>query len=372
MARRRLRTGFSTGSAAAAAAKAALIQALGQALGQAAPEMVSIPLPAGQRLEIGVSQAQALGPGQARATVIKDAGDDPDVTHGAAIQAHITLTGPPGLALTGGLGVGLVTRPGLPVAVGQPAINPVPRIMIREALDEAWRELGPVGQALAARVEISVPEGERLAKRTLNPRLGIVGGISILGTTGLVKPFSHEAYTATIDSALAVARAAGQSEVVLTTGGKSEKRAQALRPDLPELCFVQIADFFGHALRQARTQGLRRLGVVCFFGKAIKQAQGLDCTHAHRAPLELMRLAGWLAEAGADVALCQELRQANTARHALEILALAGRLDLVEIVGQRLLGSMALLAGAGAELWAMILDYEGGVLFQGQGQGRAA
>lgn len=272
MAQRQLRTGFSTGSAAAAAAKAALLRLLG-AVG---PGRVSIPLPSDQCVEIAVEDVRQEALGQAQATVIKDAGDDPDVTHGAAIQARVSLRpGLLGLALSGGPGVGLVTRPGLPVAAGQPAINPVPRQMIEAALQEAWRELAPQGEPLAASVEISVPEGQRLARCTLNPRLGIEGGISILGTTGLVKPFSHKAYTATIDSALAVARAAGQGEAVFTTGGRSEKRAQAFRPDLPALCFVQIADFFGHAMRQARQQGFGRLGVVCYFGKAIKQAQGL-------------------------------------------------------------------------------------------------
>ncbi|MBI5522490.1 MAG: cobalt-precorrin-5B (C(1))-methyltransferase [Desulfarculus sp.] len=364
MARRVLKTGFSTGSAAAAAAKAALACLLGQAT----PTMVSIPLPGGERFSIAVAEVENLGKDQARAVVIKDAGDDPDVTHGAAIQALVSLEedGVEEVTISGGPGVGRVTRPGLPVAVGQPAINPVPRQMISEALREAWREQALGVGPLRVHVEISVPEGERLARRTLNPRLGIVGGISILGTTGLVKPFSHEAYTATIDSALAVARAAGQGEVVLTTGGRSEKRAMALRPDLPALCFAQIADFFGHALRQAGRHGFQRVGVICFFGKAIKQAQGLDYTHAHQAPLELARLAGWLAEAGVGQDLCQQIRQANTARHALEILEQAGGLELVEVVGYRLLASMGQLAGGGLDLWAMILDYEGQVLFQGQ------
>jgi cobalt-precorrin-5B (C1)-methyltransferase len=235
MVRRHLRTGFTTGSAAAAAAKAALAVLLGGP----AREIVSIPLPGGGRLEVPVREARWADPGRVQATVIKDAGDDPDVTHRAAIVATVALEAGEGLRLTGGVGVGVVTRPGLALAVGEPAINPVPRAMIAQAVGEAWREAGRAG-APAVNVEVSVPEGERLAKRTLNPRLGIVGGISILGTTGLVKPFSHEAYTATIESALAVAKAAGLAEVVLTTGRRSEKRAQALRPDLPEQAFVQI------------------------------------------------------------------------------------------------------------------------------------
>lgn len=357
MARRQLRTGFSTGSAAAAAAKAALLCLVeGQA-----PASVAIPLPDGQRLTIAVQEARRLGPGQARATVIKDAGDDPDVTNGAQVIATLWLgpQGPgQGLVIAGGPGVGRVTRPGLPVPVGQPAINPVPRTMIQEALAEAW----PPGQPLEARVEIAVPQGESLARHTLNPRLGILGGISILGTSGLVKPFSHEAYTATIDSALDVAKAAGQSQVVLTTGGKSEKRAMALCPDLAELCFVQIADFFAHALRQASALGFRQVGMVCFFGKAIKQAQGLEYTHAHRAPLELEQLAAWL-EPKAGAALASQIRGANTARHALELIEQAQRLDLVALVGRRMLGAMARLGGPGPRPWAVILDYQGRVLF---------
>ncbi|CAO0822149.1 cobalt-precorrin-5B (C1)-methyltransferase [Desulfarculales bacterium] len=243
-----------------------------------APTQVRIPLPSGSA-SIAVSQTLILTPGQAQATVVKDAGDDPDVTNGAAIQTQVRLDrmpadDPPGILLSGGPGVGLVTRPGLPVTVGQPAINPVPRAMIERSLMETWHEMRPAGSTLAARVEISVPEGERLARRTLNPRLGIEGGISILGTTGLVKPFSHEAYTATIDSALLVARAAGQLEVVLTTGGRSEKYAQALRPDLPDLCFVQIADFFGHALQQARKQGYRRLGWYAISVRPLSRPRG--------------------------------------------------------------------------------------------------
>jgi cobalt-precorrin-5B (C1)-methyltransferase len=241
--------------------------------------------------------------------------------------------------------------------------------MIRAAILEAW----PPGRALGARVEIGVPLGQSLAKRTLNPRLGIVGGISILGTTGLVKPFSHEAYTATIESALAVAKAAGLAEVVLTTGRRSEKRAQALRPDLPELAFVQIADFFAFALEHVAALGLARVGLVSFFGKAVKQAQGLACTHAHRAPLDLAALAGWLAEAGAAPELAQAVAGANTALHALELMRATGALGLAQAVGTRMLASARALSDDGLEPWCAILDNEGGgVLYDSRAKGGAA
>ncbi|MCB2185259.1 MAG: cobalt-precorrin-5B (C(1))-methyltransferase [Deltaproteobacteria bacterium] len=369
MARENLRTGFSTGSAAAAAARAALLTLLEPV----PPVGVSIPLPSGERLEIAVAAAERLDQSTAWATVIKDGGDDPDATHKAAITARVRLAAPgpghgSGVKLAGGPGVGRITRPGLPLAVGEPAINPVPRQMIAAALEEAWQAAGRPGTP-AVEVEISVADGEKIAKHTLNPRLGIVGGISILGTTGLVKPFSHEAYTATIDSALKVAAAAGITEIVFTTGGKSEKRAMALRPDLNELAFVQIADFFGYAFERAGQEGFARLGLVSFFGKAVKQAQGLVYTHAHKAPMELDPLAAWLREAGAAEGLARQVRGANTARHALEMLREAGRLDLARVCGPRMLTAMRGFAGPGPALWAMILDYDGALLFEGRQEG---
>ena len=268
------------------------------------------------------------------------------------------------IEIMGGCGVGVVTRPGLDLAVGQPAINPVPRRMIAVAIREAWSQNHGKGSP-AVRVTISVPNGLELAGRTLNPRLGIVGGISILGTNGLVKPFSHEAYTATIESGLKVARAAGLSEIVLTTGRRSEKRAMAIRPDLPDTAFIQMADFFCFALEQSAKRGMSRIGLVSFFGKAVKQAQALPCTHAHQAPMDLDRLAGWLARSGADQSLAAEAGRANTARHALEVLRGAGRLDLCPLVGQKALFAMRRFAGPAPELWCVVMDYDHSILYKG-------
>ncbi len=368
MTRRRLRVGFSTGTTAAAAAKAAMTTLLGGV----PPDRVEVSLPQGGVLTIAVEAAGRLTDSAATATVIKDAGDDPDVTDKAAITARVELLGEAGeesVEFIGGEGVGRVTRPGLPVEVGQPAINPVPREMICRSLRQAWRWGRPEAGPFQVRVEVSVTDGEKLARRTLNPRLGILGGISILGTTGLVKPFSHQAYIATIDSGLDVAKASGQGEVVLTTGGKSEKMAMALKPDLPELAFIQIADFFGHAVKAAARRGIERIGVVSFFGKAIKQAQGLAYTHAHQARLDLGRLAGWFESAGADDRLCRAVAGANTARHALTILRRAGRLELVDEVGSRMLSSVRGLAGPEPDVWAVILDFDGRPLYHGRREG---
>ncbi len=290
---------------------------------------------------------------------------------GSVIQVHggVTVT-VEGFVITGGEGVGVVTRPGLDLAVGQAAINPVPRRMIRQALRQAWRQAGPADREPRLQVTIIAPQGLRLARHTLNPRLGIEGGISILGTTGLVKPFSHAAYIATIDSGLKVAISSGVREVVLTTGRRSEKRAMALRPDLPELAFIQMADFFSHAMGEAARLGLRKIGLVSFFGKAVKQAMALPCTHAHRAPMDLDRLARWLGEAGAPRELTRQVAGANTARHSLEVLRLAGRLDLAPEVGRRMLGAMRRFAGPGPELWAVMMDYDHSLLFEDALPGR--
>lgn len=368
VAAKKLRTGFTTGTASAAAAKAALLAIWGEVRSS-----VKVSLPHGGELAVEIKRVECLAPDRARATVVKDAGDDPDVTHRADIQAEVELLDGPGpeeIEIAGGSGVGVATRPGLDLEVGGPAINPGPCQMIRSAIREAWQERGPAGHAPRARVTIVVPEGERLAKRTLNPRLGIVGGISILGTSGLVKPFSHEAYIATIDSGLKVAAASGAREVVLTTGRRSEKQAMAQRPDLPEQAFIQMADFFLHAMQEAAGLGFGAIGLVSFFGKAVKQAQAHPCTHAHKVPMDLKRLAGWLEKAGADAGLVQSVAGANTARHALDGIRAAGRLDLVPEVGRRMLAVMREFAGPAPSVWAVVMDNDGSLLFEGRLPGK--
>ena len=241
MARRkgkRLRSGFTTGTAAAAAAKAALIRIFGGR----APEKVAVELLTGDTLEIAVHRSRAVDDHTVACTIIKDAGDDPDITHGAEIGARVTWSEAGHqrqVEILGGQGVGQVTKPGLEVPPGQPAINSGPRKMIRQSAVAAMSQYDRYG---TARVEVFVPRGVELARRTLNERLGIVGGLSILGTTGVVRPLSHEAYVATIRAAMSVARASGQDRVVLTTGRRSERLAQERWPQMPAEGFVQISN----------------------------------------------------------------------------------------------------------------------------------
>jgi cobalt-precorrin-5B (C1)-methyltransferase len=307
--------------------------------------------------------------------VIKDAGDDPDVTNGAEIGARVWRLEPPGageeLTLVGGVGVGRVTKPGLPVAVGEPAINPVPRRMIRRALHRVWDAVCP-GEPLRLGVEIFVPRGEELARQTLNPRLGIVGGISILGTTGLVKPFSHQAYRATIASSLRVARAAGLNHLGYSTGGKSEGYLKALLPKLPEEAFVQMGDYVRFALKVATHMGFSEITAAAFFGKALKIAQGFGHTHASRGLADLKELGRWTLDRTGDAALAQAVAGANTARQALELLTGAGAGQVVEQVGDRMLAALRNYAGPGPKVKAVVLDFDGALLWRGASAGEAA
>jgi cobalt-precorrin-5B (C1)-methyltransferase len=307
--------------------------------------------------------------------VIKDAGDDPDVTHGAAIGARVWRRETPeageDIILLGGEGVGRVTRPGLPVAAGEPAINPVPRRMIRRALRRVWEEIGPGGPRRLT-VEIFVPRGEELARHTLNPRLGIVGGISILGTTGLVKPFSHQAYRATIAASLRVAKAAGLRHIGFSTGGKSEGYLKALRPGLPEAALVQMGDYVRFALKVAAHMGFAEITAAAFFGKALKIAQGFGHTHASRGLADLPKLGRWTLDLTEDAVLAGEVAQANTARQALEILLRAQAAAVVDRVGAGMLAALRDYAGPGPVINAIILNFDGSLLWREESQGEAA
>ncbi len=365
--RRELREGFSTGTAAAAAARGALLELLGLPC----PERVEVPLPGGGRLTVPVHRHRRRG-NRGEAVVVKDAGDDPDVTNGAEIGARVARLeasgNGPDLVFRAGPGVGTVTKPGLPLPVGEPAINPVPRRMIRRTLSEVWEEAHP-REPLRLEVEIFVPRGEELAKHTLNPRLGILGGISILGTTGLVKPFSHAAYRATILAGLRVARALGITEVLFSTGGKSEEMLRRLLPDLPLEAFVQMGDYVRFSLRVAGRLGFREITVGAFFAKAVKIAQGKGHTHASRGLPNLKELGDWTLEQTGDLVLAGALARANTARQALELLREARASAVVAEVGSRMLAALRGFAGPVPDLTAVILDFSGEVLWQGENPG---
>ena len=366
--RKELRSGFSTGSAAAAAAQGALRELLGLPC----PERVEVPLPGGGSLTIPLHYHRRQG-ARGEAAVLKDAGDDPDVTNGAEIGARVWILEGDGakeeVVFRGGQGVGRVTKPGLVLAVGEPAINPVPRKMIRRSLGQVWQKLCP-GQPMRLGVEIFVPGGEELARHTLNPRLGIVGGLSILGTTGLVKPFSHAAYRATIVASLRVAQALGLEKVVFTTGGKSESHLRVQLPQLPAEAFVQMGDYVRFALKTAGNLGFAAITVGAFFGKALKIAQGWGHTHASRGLADLKQLGRLVLEKTGDERLAQAVSQANTGRQALEILLAVQAVPVVAAVGSRMLAALRSFAGPSPQLAALILDFAGEPLWRGLDEGR--
>ncbi len=344
-----LRRGWTTGACAAAAARAAFAALAGGDF----PDPVSIRLPGGQTPAFALAM-QEKGEGFCRAGIVKDAGDDPDVTHGALIIARVSF-GPPGAGVTfaAGEGVGMVTRPGLPLPVGEPAINPMPRRMIREALET---EAAQQGRAADVHVEISIPGGERIAERTLNARLGIIGGLSILGTTGIVTPFSCAAWIASIHSGIDVARAEGLGMVAGATGSTSEAAVKALY-GLPDEALIDMGDFVGGMLKYLRQHPMRRVVIAGGMGKMTKLAQGLLDLHSKRGAVDLDFLAG-LASGETAAAI----KQANSAKHAFEIAAAAGA-NIGKGVAEAAWRTAArALRDAPCELEIVIFDRDGGLL----------
>ena len=315
--RQPLRYGYTTGACATAATLAAASLLLaGSKLDQ-----VQIRLPRGQRPVFRLEYCRLTGTGTGvEAATIKDAGDDPDVTHGALIFSQVTLSEPPGVCFHAGPGVGTVTRPGLPIPPGEPAINPTPRRMIAEHLVKLAAEHGYGG---GFEVTIGIENGEELAQKTLNPRLGIVGGLSILGTTGIVRPFSCSAYIASIQQAIEVARANGLTHIVACTGAASE---QTLRShySLPDMALIEMGDFVGAVLKHLRRAPVPRLTLAGGFGKISKLAAGHLDLHSRGSSVDLALLAVEAAALGADAGLRDAMRTANTSQQALALARAAG------------------------------------------------
>ena len=366
---KKLRSGFTTGTAAAAATKGALRMILEEKK----PSRVRIRLLTGADITIAVHSCSLRKRGEAICSVIKDAGDDPDVTHKAEIGARVALlnsdapsrTGKrPEIIISGGEGVGRVTKPGLEVEPGQPAINPGPQKMITEAIEGVLKKHHLIG---TVHTEIFVPRGKKLAEKTLNARLGILDGISILGTTGVVRPMSHDAFIATIESAISVARACGLKRVVLTTGRRSERFAQDCWGRIPPEAFIQIGDFFKMSLASAAKRGFEHITLAVFFGKALKMAQGVPHTHAAKSSLTLDKLAGWTLEITKDLALSRKISAANTARQAFEILR-EHHPEVISHVGQLIIKSAKRFAGLKTKIRSIIFDYDGEVVFDSENQ----
>lgn len=319
-------------------------------LAQDPGESVQITLPRGETPVFEIEELEC-GPGWVRVSIRKDAGDDPDVTHLAIIQTMIAHGKPgQGIRFHAGPGVGTVTKPGLPIPVGDPAINPVPRQMISGVLEE-------VAQSSAVApdfdVTVSVPGGEALAQQTWNPRLGIQGGISILGTTGIVRPFSCSAWIASIHRGIDVARASGLTHVLGATGSTSEKTAR-LHHDLPEIACLDMGDFAGGLLKYLRNHPVPRLTIAGGPGKITKLAQGAVDLHSGRSQVDFARLAETAGAVGADA-----LPQANT---ALEAFQTGGERLAQAIASDAHRAVTKLLRDAPVRTDVLIIDRQGGII----------
>jgi cobalt-precorrin-5B (C1)-methyltransferase len=288
--------------------------------------------------------------------VIKDAGDDPDVTHGALIVATVRA-GAPGSGTTfhAGAGVGTVTRPGLPIPPGEPAINPVPREMMRGAIEQLAASLGAPGDVA---IEISVPGGEAIAQRTWNPRLGILGGLSILGTTGIVIPYSCAAWIASIHQGIDVARAAGLTHIAGATGATSEAAVRRLH-GLPELALIDMGDFAGGMLKYARMHPIARVTIAGGFAKMTKLGQGLLDLHSRAGEVDRQWLSGLIHAKGGPKSLSALATQANTAKQVLDG-SLAAGVPLGTWVAEAALATAAqAIGGAEIKLDVAVFDREG-------------
>lgn len=348
------RSGFTTGACAAAAARAAT---LGLVTGEV-PATVVCRLPNGQDTGFAVIEGR-VGDGCAHAVIVKDAGDDPDATNGAHLTADVRRV--PNAAgeivLRGGSGVGTVTREGLGLEVGGPAINPVPRRNIVDNVRAVGADLLAVD---GLEIVISVPGGEEMAKKTLNARLGILGGISILGTTGIVRPYSTAAFRASVVQAIDVAARQGQTHVVFTTGGRSEKFAMRQLPELDEACFVQMGDFVKAAFQTAIKRRMTHITIGAMAGKLTKMSQGLAVTHAWKAAVDRDVLAECAQEVGAAPDLVEEIRSAETARFAAERLqALGLSADFHRALGRRAIRSLKERHPGAYRLTVLACDFDG-------------
>ncbi len=329
--KKKLRTGYTTGACAAAGAKAAVMM-LEQ---QSTISQITIQLPSGIPATFAL-HGQSWSSDTAACYIIKDAGDDPDITNGAEIHVQARQTAAesadaPSLIIAGGAGIGTVTKPGLAIAPGEWAINPVPRRMIAEAV--ASVSVRQDNRHHTTTIVISIPDGEERAKKTLNGRLGIIGGLSILGTSGIVRPISTAAWTDTIDASLDVAKACGCETVILSTGRTSEQAARLALPHLPEEACIMMGDHVGYAVRACLARGFTAPVIACQFAKMLKIACGHENTHATASDLDLGTLFTWVEAAKLPRHFLDLISHANTARE----IAIATDFDttLMEIVSAR-------------------------------------
>ncbi len=359
----KLRSGFTTGTSAAAGAKAAALLLYGLWPKEAHDSgVVSVTLPRGGALRIDV-KGLSLANGVASATVIKDAGDDPDVTHKAEITTTVEFLGDtsdvPRIIIEGGTGVGRITRPGLKAPIGAPAINPIPLEMIRTAVSEVAAEAGVMPNL---RVVVTVPRGEVLAKKTMNARLGILGGISILGTSGIVEPMSLSAYKDSIACAVDVAVASGCVEVVFSTGRSSEKVAEEGLNLLPQ-AFITTGDHMGFSMRCAgKKEKITKIIVAGQFGKFTKLASGWSDTHCSRSSVDKEFIAEVARGEGLDELVVERISAANTAREIFFILKDMGDALVFKAITAMVAKKCAEMTGADKAVRAILVGYEADVI----------
>jgi len=307
--RRKLRSGFTTGACATATSLAAA----NLLLNDLSSESASIQLPGGQIVEFKLERCERLNSNRAIASTIKDAGDDPDVTHLATVFAEVELTPEAGIRFHAAEGVGEVTRAGLSIAVGEAAINPVPRQMMTGHLSHLADECGYRG---GFEVHVGIVNGEKIALKTMNARLGIIGGLSILGTTGIVRPFSCSAYIASIHQGMDVAHANGLDHIAASTGSTSEAYIQQ-KLGLDDMALVEMGDFVGAVLKHLKKAPIAKLTICGGFGKISKLATGNSSLHSHDSTIDFEFLAGLAADLGGSSELVNRIKQSNTSLEAL-------------------------------------------------------
>ena len=351
---KKLRTGYTTGSSATAASKAALLSIIKQQK----IEEIEITLPKKSTIKIPVNSCQ-FEKNKAKCSVIKDGGDDPDVTHGAEIIVKLTFNDNKNqIEIDGGEGVGIVTKPGLGLEINKPAINPVPKKMITENLQEIGEN---ILKEKGIRVVISVPKGKELGPKTDNPRIGIKDGISILGTSGIVIPFSTASYAASIRQNLDVSIAMGNDTVVLTTGGRSEDFAKKI-VDLPEHCFVQMGDFSGYTIQQCGKKNIKKAYVVGFIGKLAKMAAGVKQTHVKGSKVDMNFLAELAKKVNANGKIIEDIKKANTARYVSEIIQENNVDGFFELICSEVYKHMRKHSEEKVPIDVILFDFEGNIL----------
>jgi len=356
--KRSLRTGYTTGTCAAAATKAALSALVS---GNKLPK-VNVSLPKDKHIVIDIAWIKFVDERSVTASVIKDGGDDPDVTNGAEIWSTVSLLESSNkIMIDGGIGVGRVTKPGLGLEIGKAAINPTPLKMINQAIDEILEKQQKNRYGLS--ILISVPKGEEIAKRTDNPRLGIIGGISILGTSGIVIPYSTASFAASIRQSIDVSIAMGSDTVIMTTGGRSEDFARGIFGNsVADHAYIQIGDFIGFSIKQCAIKKIKKAYVIGFIGKLTKMAMGIKQTHVKGSHVDMNFLAVLASRCGANNELVKKIKLANTARHVGELIDQSGLSMFYDVLCEEVYNHLSKYSPSELQIEIVLLDFTGKII----------